>query len=231
MIVTPSQKGPGITTVVCSYIDISAFTSLTSNNSKMKKEINFFCHVYKYTLFKVCRIIAWPIWNQGSNIFQKILMSTCAGVSKFGSSVPCKQGKFRQKIHSKWKMWILNFEQWVSIDVHKRFSDLPMILFCLPLTGIFPLLKLGYSMSRLGVCTPACHMAVVDNEERWKSWNFECHSPYRFPAGAVGNLWGVAVKNAAWCEWWCWGGHKFVIKPPQLWKFISGGTFRCRIQI
>ena len=37
-------------------------------------------------------------------------------MSKFGSSVSCKQSKLGQKIHSKWKMWMLNFEQKVSID-------------------------------------------------------------------------------------------------------------------
>ena len=45
-------------------------------------------------------------------------MSTCEEVSKFGSSVSRKQSKFWQKIHSKWKMWMLNFEHEdkVSID-------------------------------------------------------------------------------------------------------------------
>ena len=43
-------------------------------------------------------------------------MSTCAEVSEFGSSMSCKQSMFQQKIHSKWKMWMLNFELKVSID-------------------------------------------------------------------------------------------------------------------
>ena len=79
------------------------------------------------SLFRVCRINAWLLWNQSVNIKEhKILMSPCAAVSKFGSSVSCKQSKFQQKIHSKWKMWMLNLEQKIS-----------MILLCLPLTGIF----------------------------------------------------------------------------------------------
>ena len=43
-------------------------------------------------------------------------MSTCAQVSKFGSSVSCKQSTFQQKIHSKWKMWMLNLKQKASTD-------------------------------------------------------------------------------------------------------------------
>ena len=43
-------------------------------------------------------------------------MSTCAQASKFGSSGSCKQSNFRQKIHSKWKMRMLNFQQKVSTD-------------------------------------------------------------------------------------------------------------------
>ena len=35
---------------------------------------------------------------------------------------------------------------------------------------------------------------VVDNDEIWKSWNFERHSPYRFPAGAIKNLGGLPSK-------------------------------------
>ena len=74
---------------------------------------------------------------------------------------------------------------------------------------------------------------VVDNDEIWKSWNFEHHSPYRFPAGAIKNLGGSPSETwrGANDEWWCWEGHKFVWNPPQLWKFISRGTFWCRIQI
>ena len=63
-----------------------------------KKKINSF----EMYIFKVCRMIAWPICNQCLNLFFKILMSTCAQVSKFGSSVSCKQSKFQKKIHSKW---------------------------------------------------------------------------------------------------------------------------------
>ena len=37
-------------------------------------------------------------------------MSVC------GSSVLCKQRRLQQKIHSKWKMWVLNFELKVSTD-------------------------------------------------------------------------------------------------------------------
>ena len=51
--------------------------------------------------------------------FLKILMSTCAQVSKFGSSVSCKQSKFQQEIHSKWKMWMLNLKQKVSTDAEE----------------------------------------------------------------------------------------------------------------
>ena len=43
-------------------------------------------------------------------------MSTIIQVSKFGSSVSCKQSKFQKKIHSKWKVWMLNFEEKVSAD-------------------------------------------------------------------------------------------------------------------
>ena len=64
-----------------------------------------------FSLFRVSRIIAWPIWNQCWNIFHKILMSTSAEVSKFCNTVSCKQSKFRQKIHSKWKMWLLYFDE------------------------------------------------------------------------------------------------------------------------
>ena len=75
---------------------------------KLKGKNKFFWH--EHTIFIVCRIIAWPICNQYLNLFLKILMSTCAHVPKFGSSVSCKQSKFQQKIHSEWKMWMLNFE-------------------------------------------------------------------------------------------------------------------------
>ena len=69
-----------------------------------------------YSIFRICRIIAWTIWSQCLIFFHKILMSKCAQVSKFGSTVSCKQIKFRQKNHSKWKMLMLNFEQKVSTD-------------------------------------------------------------------------------------------------------------------
>ena len=70
-----------------------------------------------YTIFRVCRMIAWPICNLYLNLFFKMLMSTCAQVSNFGNSVSCfKQSKFQQKIHSLWKMWMLNLKQKVSTD-------------------------------------------------------------------------------------------------------------------
>ena len=68
-------------------------------------------------------------------------MSTCAQVSKFGSSVSCKQSMFQKKIYSKWKMWMLNFEQKVSADAEGSQVCL-MVLYCLPLTGILLVLKL-----------------------------------------------------------------------------------------
>ena len=46
------------------------------------------------SISRVYRIIAWPICNQCLNLWDKILMSVCAQVSKFGSSVSCKQSKF-----------------------------------------------------------------------------------------------------------------------------------------
>ena len=79
---------------------------------KLKENIKSFW----YSIFRVSRIIAWPIWNQCLNLYHQIWMSTCAQVSKFGSSVSCKQSKFWQKIHSKWKMRMFNFEQKVSTD-------------------------------------------------------------------------------------------------------------------
>ena len=36
---------------------------------------------------------------------------------------------------------------------------------------------------------------VVDIDEIYKSWNFERHSPFRFPARAFGNLGGSTVKK------------------------------------
>ena len=45
----------------------------------------------------------------------------CTQVSKFDNSVSCKQSKFQQKIHSKWKIWTLNFEQKV-INRCRKFS-------------------------------------------------------------------------------------------------------------
>ena len=38
---------------------------------------------------------------------------------------------------------------------------------------------------------------VVDNDEIWKSWNFERRSPYRFHAGAIENLGGRRRKRSA----------------------------------
>ena len=77
------------------------------------------------SIFRVYRIIAWPICNQCLNLLDKILMSVFAQVFKFDSSVSCKQNKFQQKIHSKWKMWMINFIN------RYRFSCMPMILYCL----------------------------------------------------------------------------------------------------
>ena len=57
-------------------------------------------------------------FETNAEIFHKILMSTCAEVSKFGSLMSCKH-KFWQKIHSKWKMWRFNFEQKVSIHAEE----------------------------------------------------------------------------------------------------------------
>ena len=67
---------------------------------------------------------------------QQIRDLYCIGVRmckgfKFGSEVSCKQNKFEQKIHSKWKMWMLNFEQKVS--TYAEYS-MPMMLYCLLLT-------------------------------------------------------------------------------------------------
>ena len=67
-------------------------------------------------IFRVYRIIAWPICNQCLNLLDKMLMSVCAQVFKFDSSVSCKQNKFQQKIHSKWKMWMINF---INRDMQK----------------------------------------------------------------------------------------------------------------
>ena len=47
---------------------------------------------------------------------KKVWSRTCAQASKFGSSMSCKQSKFQQKIHSKWQIWMLDFEQKVSTD-------------------------------------------------------------------------------------------------------------------
>ena len=43
--IKPQVQGPGVTTIVCSYIDIKAFTSLTSNMSQIerKKSILWAC--------------------------------------------------------------------------------------------------------------------------------------------------------------------------------------------
>ena len=72
---------------------------------------------------------------------------------------------------------------------------------------------------------------VVDIDEIYKSWNFERHSPFRFPARVFENLGGSPSKSAVWCGRRHWEGHRFVMEPPQLWKSISRGSFWCRIQI
>ena len=78
---------------------------------KLKEKINKKTNSFNmYTIFTVCRMIAWPICNLCLNLFLKTLMSACAQVSKFGSSLSCKQSKFQQEIHSKWKMWMLNLK-------------------------------------------------------------------------------------------------------------------------
>ena len=52
---------------------------------------------------------------------------------KFGSEVSCKQNKFEQKIHSKWKNVDVKF--WTKgINICRRFSGMPMMLYCLLLT-------------------------------------------------------------------------------------------------
>ena len=59
------------------------------------------------------------MWNPPGFIPQSLYVTQYVYrlISIFGSSVSCKQSKFLQKIHSKWKMWMLNFEQKVSTDV------------------------------------------------------------------------------------------------------------------
>ena len=79
----------------------------------MKKQ--FFLHV-KHSWG--CRIIACCLTNLQliPEFIQKNLMLVCAQVSNFVSSISCVQYKFYHKIHSKWEMWILRFQQKLSTD-------------------------------------------------------------------------------------------------------------------
>ena len=49
------------------------------------------------------------------SIPQNFDVNMCTGFQIWQLSF-CKQSMFQKKIHSKWKMWMLNFEQKVSAD-------------------------------------------------------------------------------------------------------------------
>ena len=68
------------------------------------------------------------------NIFHKILMSSCAEVFKFGSSVSCKTNQVSSQ---NWlQMENVDIKFWTScINRCSRFLGMPMVLFYLPLTG------------------------------------------------------------------------------------------------
>ena len=79
---------------------------ILSDQKKKKKSFDM------KSISRVYRIIAWQIWNKCPNLLHKMLLSYIT----FGSSVSCKQNRFHQKINSKLKMWMLNFEQKISTD-------------------------------------------------------------------------------------------------------------------
>ena len=91
-------------------------------------------------IFKVCSIIAWPIFNQ--LLFHKILMSTCAQVSKFGNSIKYhKHDKIQLEIHYKCKMVILKFEWNLSTDAEDFYERLQYFIRCTK-ADILPVMKL-----------------------------------------------------------------------------------------
>ena len=78
-------QGPGVTTVVWLHWHLSFHEFDIKYFKNWKRKLNSFD---LHSLFRVCRIIiAWPNWKQCLNIFHKILMSVCAEVSKFGSTL------------------------------------------------------------------------------------------------------------------------------------------------
>ena len=73
-----------------------------------------------------------------SKLFHKLLMLTHAQVSKFGSSMFSKQGKFQ---HCKWKMWILNFEWRSDYQQMQKIFRIATILHLLPITNMLSVMK------------------------------------------------------------------------------------------
>ena len=129
-------QGP-VVTIVWSLTFLKAFTSLTAKifQIERKKHDSFAMK----SISRVYRITAWQICNQCLNLLYKILMSVCAQVSKCacGSPVSCKQRKFQQKIHSKWKLRMLNFEKniYQQIQMILRY-DYDIVLFTIYLKSL-----------------------------------------------------------------------------------------------
>ena len=81
-------------------------------------------------------------------------MLLCAQVSKFGSSISCKQSKFQQKMHSKlWKTWILNFELKLSTDAEDSQKCLEYVFFLKKksITDIFTCFEAVYLVQKLSL--------------------------------------------------------------------------------